>query len=169
MKAAGTNRCGHRDATMVLAAFRHGLRAAELIDLRWEQVAFEAGHTARPQAQEGDACDASDRRARTAGAPSAPAGARISSPFVFISERGSPFTIAGFRSMIARAGETAGWASRSIPTCYATPPASRWPMRATIRDRCSPISGTGISSTRSSTLSWHQPAFATSSRNHSAP
>ena len=32
------NRWGHRDATMVLIAFRHGLRAWELVDLRWEQV-----------------------------------------------------------------------------------------------------------------------------------
>jgi integrase len=32
------NRWAHRDATMVLLAYRHGLRAAELIDLRWEQV-----------------------------------------------------------------------------------------------------------------------------------
>ena len=32
------NRYGHRDATMVLLAFRHGVRAAELVDLRWEQV-----------------------------------------------------------------------------------------------------------------------------------
>jgi integrase len=30
----------HRDATMVLLAFRHGLRASELVDLRWEQVDF---------------------------------------------------------------------------------------------------------------------------------
>jgi hypothetical protein len=29
----------HRDATMILLAFRHGLRAAELVDLRWDQVA----------------------------------------------------------------------------------------------------------------------------------
>jgi integrase len=32
------NRWGHRDATMVLMAFRNGLRAWELVDLRWEQV-----------------------------------------------------------------------------------------------------------------------------------
>ena len=31
--AVGGNRWGHRDATMILLAFRHGLRAAELIDL----------------------------------------------------------------------------------------------------------------------------------------
>jgi site-specific recombinase XerD len=29
MKAAGGNRWGHRDATMVLAAYRHGLRVSE--------------------------------------------------------------------------------------------------------------------------------------------
>src|SRR5215831_19374245 len=39
MKAASKNRWGHRDATMILVAYRHGLRASELVDLRWEQVA----------------------------------------------------------------------------------------------------------------------------------
>ena len=38
LAAAKANRHGHRDATMILTAFRHGLRVAELIDLRWEQV-----------------------------------------------------------------------------------------------------------------------------------
>jgi len=32
--AAKRNRHGHRDATMVLVAHRHGLRVAELVDLR---------------------------------------------------------------------------------------------------------------------------------------
>ena len=35
------NRWGHRDATMVLLAYRHGLRASELVDLRWEQIDLE--------------------------------------------------------------------------------------------------------------------------------
>jgi integrase len=34
VEAAKDNRWGHRDSTMVLLAFRHGLRAAELVDLR---------------------------------------------------------------------------------------------------------------------------------------
>ena len=34
VEAAKDNRYGHRDATMVLLAFRHGLRASELVDLR---------------------------------------------------------------------------------------------------------------------------------------
>ena len=41
MAAARRNRWGHRDATMVMIAFRHGLRASELIDLRWDQVDLE--------------------------------------------------------------------------------------------------------------------------------
>ena len=35
IEAMKGNRWGHRDATMVLIAFRHGLRASELVDLRW--------------------------------------------------------------------------------------------------------------------------------------
>ncbi len=34
------NRQGHRDALMIFLAFRHGLRAAEVCDLRWEQIDF---------------------------------------------------------------------------------------------------------------------------------
>src|SRR5215472_7506905 len=40
MKAATGNRWGHRDATMILVAYRHGLRVSELVDLRWDQVDF---------------------------------------------------------------------------------------------------------------------------------
>jgi integrase len=42
VEIAKANRHGHRDATMILIAFRHGLRAAELCDLRWDQVEFGA-------------------------------------------------------------------------------------------------------------------------------
>jgi integrase len=38
--AAGDNRHGHRDATMVLLAYRHGLRAAELVALHWGLTRF---------------------------------------------------------------------------------------------------------------------------------
>src|ERR1700693_520971 len=36
-------RYGHRDATMILVAYRHGLRAAELCALRWDKVDLEHG------------------------------------------------------------------------------------------------------------------------------
>jgi type 1 fimbriae regulatory protein FimB/type 1 fimbriae regulatory protein FimE len=38
MKAAKANRHGQRDATMILLALRRELGAAELVDLRWDQV-----------------------------------------------------------------------------------------------------------------------------------
>src|SRR6516165_4346976 len=42
IEAARDNRYGHRDATMILVAYRHGLRVAELVDLRWDQLDFTA-------------------------------------------------------------------------------------------------------------------------------
>jgi integrase len=36
-------RYGHRDATMILIAYRHGLRVSELVALRWDQVDFPQG------------------------------------------------------------------------------------------------------------------------------
>jgi integrase len=40
IEAAKNNRQGHSDATMILIAYRHGLRASEVCDLRWDQVDF---------------------------------------------------------------------------------------------------------------------------------
>ena len=31
-------RYGHRDGTAILVAYRHGLRASELVDLQWDQI-----------------------------------------------------------------------------------------------------------------------------------
>ncbi|MGB7887941.1 MAG: tyrosine-type recombinase/integrase [Xanthobacteraceae bacterium] len=40
IKAARDGRYGHRDATLILVAYRHGLRAIEICDLEWSQVEF---------------------------------------------------------------------------------------------------------------------------------
>src|SRR5438067_10686491 len=37
-------RWGYRNATMLLVAFRHGLRVGELVSLRWDQVDFASAH-----------------------------------------------------------------------------------------------------------------------------
>jgi integrase len=42
LKAAQDNRHGHRNATMILVAYRHALRAAEIVDLRWEQIDWKS-------------------------------------------------------------------------------------------------------------------------------
>src|ERR1035437_6981288 len=39
IEAAKGNRWGFRDATLLLAMYRHGLRASEVIDLRWDGIA----------------------------------------------------------------------------------------------------------------------------------
>ncbi len=101
-------RYGHRDATMILLAFRHGFRPAEVCALRWDQLDLKAGkiHCTR----------------RKNGAPSVhPLGGvelralrRLqrespTSPFVFVSERGAPFTPGGFARMVSRLGVKAGF------------------------------------------------------------
>lgn len=37
------SRYGHRDSTMILAAYRHGLRASEVCGLRWDQIELNSG------------------------------------------------------------------------------------------------------------------------------
>jgi len=115
MTAAKGNRWGHRDATMILVAYRHGLRASELVDLRWEQVDFRTAtlHVRRvkqgtPSTHPvmGDELRALRRLQREQDPKS---------PFVFTSERGAPFTTAGFARMVERAGVGAGLPFKAHP------------------------------------------------------
>src|SRR5688572_20629899 len=41
--ASRLGRHGHRDATMILLAYRHGLRVSELVALRWDHLDLKAG------------------------------------------------------------------------------------------------------------------------------
>ena len=115
MNVAKRNRWGHRDPTMILVAFRHGLRASELVDLRWDQVDFRTAtlHVRRvkqgtPSTHPilGDELRALRRLQREQ---------EPKSPFVFTSERGAPFTTAGFARMVERAGVEAGFAFKAHP------------------------------------------------------
>src|SRR5690242_3367720 len=40
---ARPGRNGHRDATMILIAYRHGLRVSELVTMRWDMLDFKHG------------------------------------------------------------------------------------------------------------------------------
>jgi site-specific recombinase XerD len=115
MKAASGNRYGHRDATMVLVAYRHGLRVSELVDLRWDQVEFRTAtmHVRRvkkgtPSTHRilGDELRALRRLQREQDPKS---------PFVFTSERGAPFATAGFARMVERAGTVAKLGFKAHP------------------------------------------------------
>jgi type 1 fimbriae regulatory protein FimB/type 1 fimbriae regulatory protein FimE len=108
LKATKANRWAHRDATMILVAYRHGLRAAELTDLRWDQIDFATATLHVRRVKQGSPSThpiLGDqlrwlRRLQREQEPK--------SPFVFTSERGSPFTTAGFARMVERAGVEAG-------------------------------------------------------------
>ena len=43
IEAAKQNRSGHRDATAILVAYRHGLRASEVVVLRWDDIDLTTG------------------------------------------------------------------------------------------------------------------------------
>src|SRR5215207_1231346 len=100
--AAKGNRHGPRDAAMILVCFRHGLRASELCELQWSDVEFESAtlHLRRAKGGQtgthpllGDELRALRVLKRDA-----------KSPFIFVSERGAPFTVSGLQKMIERAG-----------------------------------------------------------------
>ena len=73
IEAAKGNRYGHRDATMILVAFRHGLRASEIIELEWSDIDF--GRDARRTQEARQVAEASDPRRRATGAAEAAQGA----------------------------------------------------------------------------------------------
>src|SRR5262245_14146761 len=64
MNAARKNRWGHRDATMTLVAYRHGLRASELTDLLGSG-GLQDWHAACPEGQTGHPKHTSDPWRRT--------------------------------------------------------------------------------------------------------
>jgi integrase len=107
IKAAGDNRFGHRDATMVLIAYRHGLRAAELVDLKWEQVDFRNSRLHVNRRKEGTESVHPMTGRELRALRRLEREQEPKSPFVFTSMRGSPFTTAGFRKMLARLGTEA--------------------------------------------------------------
>jgi integrase len=88
--------------------YRHGLRVSELVDLRWDQIDFPGAvlHVRRvkqgtPSTHpiQGDELRALRQLQREQ---------NPRSPFMFTSERGSPFSTAGFAKLVARAGAAAG-------------------------------------------------------------
>ena len=56
VEAAMGNRNAHRDAAMILVAYRHGLRASEVCDLRWGQIDWNSAtlHVRRVKEREAE-------------------------------------------------------------------------------------------------------------------
>jgi integrase len=115
VRAAKDNRWGHRDATMILVAYRHGLRAAELVDLRWEQVDFRTANLHVRRVKKGTPATHPILGDELRALRKLQREQEPKSPFVFISERGSPFTTAGFARMVERAGADAKLGFKAHP------------------------------------------------------
>src|SRR5215831_4848303 len=96
-------RNGARDAAAILLAYRHGLRAAELCALRWAQVDLRNGRLHVNRAKGGiesvHPLHGPELRALRP--------LQASSPYVFVTEAGTPVTPAWFLRMIQRTGVAA--------------------------------------------------------------
>ena len=114
IEAARDNRYGHRDATMLLLAFRHGLRVSELVDLRWEQIDLKGGvlHVRRVKQGSPATHPLTGRELRALRRLEREADG---SPFVFVSERDAPFSTRGFQAMVERAAKAAGFDMKIHP------------------------------------------------------
>jgi type 1 fimbriae regulatory protein FimB/type 1 fimbriae regulatory protein FimE len=108
IKAAAANRQRHRDQTMILVTFRHGLRTAEVTRLKWDAVDFNRGelHVARVKNGKPGTHPLTGRELRML--RKLKRDQDPASAFVFVSERGAPFAPRGFRQMIERLGVAAG-------------------------------------------------------------
>jgi type 1 fimbriae regulatory protein FimB/type 1 fimbriae regulatory protein FimE len=110
LAALKKNRHGERDRLLGLMIFRHGLRVSEAAGLRWDDIDFArreilvrrlkgSRNTTHflDKGKLGDEFAELRRLRKTA-----------TGPYVFMTERGTPFTRAGIAKMIERAGEAAG-------------------------------------------------------------
>src|SRR6516162_609920 len=102
------NRWPHRDQTMILLAFRHGLRASELCDLQWTQVDFEAATLAVTRAKHGTPSTHPLTGRELRALRRLHRETESKSPFLFLSERGSPMTVSNFQKLVSRACKNAG-------------------------------------------------------------
>jgi type 1 fimbriae regulatory protein FimE len=96
-------RNGPRDAAAILLAYRHGFRAAELCSLQWTQVDLRHGRLHVNRAK-GGIESVHPLRGPELRALRPLQGA---SPYVFVTEAGTPVTTAWFLRMVQRAGRAA--------------------------------------------------------------
>jgi type 1 fimbriae regulatory protein FimE len=106
--AASENRLGHRDATAILIAYRHGLRSSELVTLRWDDFDLNAGklHVRRFKDGQVGVHPVGGRELRALRRLKRESSQGV---YVFVSERLAPLGVAGYQRMVARAGEHAGF------------------------------------------------------------
>jgi integrase len=119
-----------RNRTMVLIAYRHGLRVSELTSLEWSQIDLTTGTIALHRLKSGIPSNhpltgqeiRSLRRLRRD---------NPNSRHVFLSSRGTPMTRQNVNAFLADLGRQ-GLISRSLPTCFDIPQDTSSPTMAEI-------------------------------------
>ncbi len=104
--AKNIGRHGHRDAALILLAYRHGFRVSELIALRWDQIDLKQGLLHVNRLKNGTPSNHPIR------GPEIRALRRLQreypeTPYVFVTERKGPLTPSTVRKIVARAGREA--------------------------------------------------------------
>src|SRR5271156_6958976 len=107
IEAAKGNRHGHRDATMILVAYRHGLRASEICELRWEDLNFGGATLNVSRKKSGTPSTHPLNGAELRALRRLQKEQEFRSAYIFVNERGAPFDRAGFNWLVKRAGRKA--------------------------------------------------------------
>jgi type 1 fimbriae regulatory protein FimB/type 1 fimbriae regulatory protein FimE len=96
---------GHRDSAMILVAFLHGLRAKELINLKWSQFNFDEGMMDVKRVKNGVNCThpITSRETR------ALKKIKTKSSYVFLSRFKEPIATRTFYDVVQKAGKNAGF------------------------------------------------------------
>jgi site-specific recombinase XerD len=111
-KSVGRNRV--RDAAMILLMFRHGLRTAELVALKWSRIDLTSGYLEVRRVKHGH------HSVHPLRSPELRALRQLKrdysdTQYVFVSERKAPLSTRSVRHIIARAGRLAGIEGRVHP------------------------------------------------------
>ena len=105
-KSGKTDAQGQRNATLVLVAYRHGLRAQELCDLEWSQIDWKAATLHVRRVKSGKPAAHPIRGDELRALRELQRNQEPTSPFVFTTERGGPFTTDAVNRLVKRLGES---------------------------------------------------------------
>jgi type 1 fimbriae regulatory protein FimB/type 1 fimbriae regulatory protein FimE len=104
--AARLGRHGHRDATLIMLTYRHGLRVSEVVGLRWDQIDLKLGHLHVSRRKQGVPSTHPLRGPELRGLRRLRRD-YVASPYIFTTERRGPLSESAIRKIVARAGDEA--------------------------------------------------------------
>ena len=135
---------------------RPGSFTSELVDLRWEQVDLEHALLHVRRLKNGSPATHPLTGKELRALRRLQREQELKSPFVFTSERGTPFTKRGFQAMVERAGKATGFDMKIHPHMLRHACGFKLANDESIPGRSRPILATSRSSIRCATPSWHR-------------